>query len=79
MLKGNKMFAEVVGDEFVTISTDTAVLQVLLGLILPFVNKSIYFMRAGMWVKSPTLSFDYISNLFFLCRPKQNADNSWCH
>lgn len=37
MLKGNEMFAEVVRDEFVTISTDSGVLQVLLRLILPFV------------------------------------------
>lgn len=55
MLKGNTMFAEAVRDELVRISADTNVLQVLLGLILLFVNKSIYFVRTGMWVKSATL------------------------
>lgn len=83
MLKGDKMFAEAVRDELVRISTNTGALQVLLGPILPFVNKSIYFVRTGVWVKSATLSLNYISNLFIFLKtlfpkklkPKQNADN----
>lgn len=70
MLKGDKMFAEAVRDELVRISTNTGALQVLLGLILPFVDKSKYFVRTRLWVKSATLSFNYISSLFIFFKKK---------